>query len=91
MLLMAHSGRIERHRPGSAKDPLNQAAAAWRSAYRAACRHDGMPEDTQFAVFSAGNPFVQFVDKAATMLFEMQQQYAAGGYVGLTMKGNRAS
>ncbi len=84
---MTHSGRIEAYRPRSAKDPLNQAAAAWRAAYRSACRFDGMPEDTKFAVFSKDNPFVQFVDKAAAILFEMRAQHQAGGYVGLTMKG----
>lgn len=80
-----HSGRIEAHRPRSAKDPINQAAEVWRRAYRAACRHDGMPEDTRFAVFSGGNPFVQFVDRAAAELFARQREYAAGGYVGLEL------
>jgi hypothetical protein len=89
-LAVAHSGRIEQHRPLSSKDPLNQIAAAWRSAYRAACRHDGMPEDTKFAVFSGGNPFVQFVDRAAQMLMDARREYAAGGYVGLSMKSGRA-
>lgn len=78
-----HSGRIEAYRPKSANDPLNQAAAVWRAAYSAACRHDKIPEDIKFAVFSDQNPFVQFVDKAAKELFARRQEYAAGGYVGL--------
>ena len=82
---MAHSGRIERHRPNSPHDPLNQAAEVWRRAYRSACKHDGLPEDTQFAVFSKDNPFVQFVDKAAEEMFARKREYDAGGYVGLTM------
>ena len=78
-----HSGRIERHRPGSANDPLNQAAEVWRRAYAAACKHDGIAADAKFAVFSDGNPFVQFVDKAAAELFARIREYRAGGYVGL--------
>jgi hypothetical protein len=87
---MTHSGRIERHRARPANDPLNQAAFAWRSAYRAALKHDGMPEDTKFAVFSASNPFAKFVDLAFAELTRRQQEYAAGGYVGLRIEGGRA-
>lgn len=85
--MKGHSGRIERHRPHSPNDPLNQAAAVWRSAYRAARRHDGIDEDAKFAVFSDGNPFAQFVDKAAAELFQRRREYAAGGYIGLTIGG----
>lgn len=80
-----HSGRIERHRPTSPNDPINQALFAWRQAFRAACRHDGMPEDTRFAVFSDDNPFARFVDAAARELIARRAEYAAGGYVGLEM------
>lgn len=86
---MTHSGRIEAHRPRSKHDPLNQAALAWRSAYRAACRHDDLPEDTQFAVFSKGNPFVQFVNRGAMEFAERMREYQTGGYVGLTIKGGK--
>jgi hypothetical protein len=82
--------RIERHRPKSANDPLNQAAFAWRSAYNAACKHDGMPEGTQYAVFSDANPFAKFVDLAAKRFWACQREYETGGYVGLQIKGGRA-
>ena len=65
---------------------MNIAAEVWRRAYRAACRHDGMPEDTKFAVFSKENPFRPFVDIAAGEFFARKREYDAGGYVGLEMR-----
>ena len=55
-----------------------------RALWRSACKHDGFPEDTSFAVFSDDNPFVPFHDKALTELWAAKREYAAGGYVGLT-------
>lgn len=86
---MAHSGRIERHR-NSKHDPLAQAAWAWKRAYQAACEHDGIPTDSKFVVFSDGNPFRQFVDKAANEYFARRREYEAGGYVGLQIHQGRA-
>jgi hypothetical protein len=80
-----HSGRIERHRPRNPNDPLNQAAFAWRRAYEAACKHDGIPVGAKFAAFSAGNPFAPFVDRAAAEYFACKREYEAGGYVGLQL------
>ena len=86
----SHSGRIEAHRPKSANDPLNKAAFVWRRAYQAALKHDGLPEDAKFAVFSDSNPFVQFVDLAAKEMFARKREYDAGGYVGLQIKGGKS-
>jgi len=36
--------------------------------WRAACRHDGIPEDTKFAIFSDANPFAKEHNKWARML-----------------------
>ena len=35
--------------------------------WRAACRHDGIPEDTKFAIFSDDNPFAKEHNKWAMM------------------------
>ena len=79
------TGLIERHRPRSPNDPLNQAQFAWAAAWRAACKHDGIPETARFAIFSDDNPFVQFVDAGARELFARIAEYQSGGYVGLTI------
>ena len=47
------------------------------------CEEDGMPADTKFAVFSEGNKYLPFYNKALQELWEAQEQYKAGGYVGL--------
>jgi len=75
-----HSGRIER--AGGLKT-LAHAKWVWDSAYKSACKHDDIPEDSKFVVFSDDNPFRQFVDIAASQYFDMLAQYRAGGYIGL--------
>jgi hypothetical protein len=77
-----HSGRIE-VKPGL--QAIAGMKETWRKAYQAACKYDGMPEDTKFAAFSEGNPYVQFVDRAYTEYCSMIAEYQAGGYVGLRM------
>jgi hypothetical protein len=84
------SGRIEPYRPRSPNDPLNQAAAVWAAAWRAACKHDRIAETAKFVVFSDDNPFVQFVDAAAREMFARIAEYQSGGYVGLTINRGRA-
>lgn len=75
-----HSGRIEVR--GGLKE-IQAIRNTWRAAYQSALRHDGMPEDTNFAVFSADNPFVPYAEKAYSELCRMIEEYRAGGYVGL--------
>lgn len=87
---MTHSGRIERHRPRNPNDPLVRAAFAWRRAFEAACKHDGIAADSKFAVFSDSNPFAQFVDIAAREYMARKAEHAAGGYVGLRIEQGRA-
>lgn len=85
--MKAHSGRIE------VRPALRHIAAlrnTWAAARASACRHDGIPADAKFAVFSDNNPFVVFSDKAASMYFEAVQTYQSGGYVGLQIVEGRA-
>jgi hypothetical protein len=77
-----HSGRIE---VGQGKKVLAGLRFAWRRAFEAACKHDGIPGDAKFVEFSDDNPYRQFVDRAAQTYFETIREYQAGGYVGLTM------
>jgi hypothetical protein len=77
-----HTGRIE-IKPGlRAIDAVRQ---AWQSAFRAACRHDGIEEDSKFVVFSKDNPFVPYIDRAHQEYCNTVREYQAGGYVGLRM------
>jgi len=77
-----HSGRIE-VRPGL--KAIQGMKNTWAAAYKSACKHDGIPEDSKFSVFSDDNPFVPFVDKAFQEMCAMMTEYKAGGYVGLTI------
>jgi hypothetical protein len=53
------------------------------------CEADGIPPDSKFVVFSNDNKYVQFYNQAQKQLWEAEQQYRDGGYVGLTIKGAR--
>ncbi len=77
-----HSGRIE---IGPGREEISKAAFACQRAWQSACRHDHIDPRAKFVVFSAGNPFVQFVDRAWTIYRETLASYQAGGYVGLTL------
>lgn len=77
-----HSGRIE-VRPGL--KAIQGMKSTWAAAYKSACKHDSIPENSKFTVFSDENPFVPFVDKAYQKYCSMISEYKAGGYVGLTI------
>ena len=49
------------------------------------CEAEGIPADSKFVVFSNDNEFLPFYDKALAQLWQAQAEYAAGGYVGLTI------
>jgi hypothetical protein len=76
-----HSGRIET-RPRA----LAAAAFAYRRVWEAACKHDGIPTDTKFAVFSDGNPYTKFIDNAFAHYAACRREYESGGYVGLEIE-----
>lgn len=65
-------------------------AAVCRQLWTKACEFDGIESSASFVVFSEGNPFVPFREKAVTELMRAKQEYAAGGYVGLTIEGGKA-
>lgn len=75
---------VERERLASIA-AVDDLAATWRAAYHAALLHDGLAPGTTFAVFSASNPFVPFVDKAYRQFCEAAAACAAHGYVGLSL------
>lgn len=79
------AGIAERERLGSIAAVEDMAATA-AACYRSALAFDGMPADTAFAVFSPGNPFVVFLDRALAQFQEMAAGCAAHGYVGLSMR-----
>jgi hypothetical protein len=76
------SGRIER---GSGLKVLAGLRFAWKAAFAAACKNEGIDPTSKFAVFSDANPFRVFVDNAASEYFEAVRSYNAGGYIGLRM------
>lgn len=78
-----HGGFAERERLGSIR-AVEDMTATLAAIFQAALRHDDLPPDTKFAVFSPGNPFVPYIDKAAAQWHEMAQACAAHGYVGLS-------
>jgi hypothetical protein len=65
------------------------ATLAWarKRVWQDACKHDDIPPNSSFVVFSEDNPFVRFINLIQKRLNEAEAAYAAGGYVGLTMKG----
>mgnify|MGYP001587001318 CR=1 FL=1 len=64
-------------------------AATVRALYKSACKEDGIDSTSSFVIFSDGNKFVPFYNKAIGQLHEAQATYAAGGYVGLAIKPRR--
>jgi len=75
-------GFVEQERLGSIAAVEDMLVAA-SSAFRAACRHDDIPEDTTFAVFSDENPFVPFLERALVEYRKMAANVAVHGYEGL--------
>jgi hypothetical protein len=57
-----------------------------RKLWEAACKHDAIPPDSKFVVFSKTNPFASMLNQARIQVEEARIQYAAGGYVGLSMR-----
>lgn len=83
------SGFIAAERTGSLQF-LEDLSSACKSAYAAACKHDGIPLDTKFAVFSENNPFVPFINGGMTEYMQAKQDYFNLGYCGMTIKNGRA-
>ena len=77
-----HTGRIEIH-PGLRA--IANAKFAWQQAHKSACKHDGIPENSKFSVFSVDNPFVKFVDAGYREYCARVTEYKSGGYVGLKL------
>ena len=78
-----HSGRIE---VKPALRAIQGMKDTWAAAYQSACKHDNIPSNSKFTVFSDNNPFTPFVDKAYTEYCNMIAEYQTGGYVGLKME-----
>ena len=68
--------------------------AGWKATvahlWRKCCEYDSIAPESQFVVFSEGNPYSKFYDIAVRNLTEAREQYRVGGYVGLTIKQGRA-
>ena len=41
--------------------------------WRKACKHDGIPEDSSFVVFSEDNPYLTDYNKAATIVTKIMK------------------
>lgn len=59
--------------------------------WRQCCEADGINPESKFVVFSDGNKYVPFYNKTMTEYMEAVAQYEAGGYVGLRIKGGKAT
>lgn len=75
-----HSGRIE---VKPALKVLAGLQATYRAAWESACKHEGIPVDSQFVIFSNDNPFVPFYEKARSQYVNALIEYKSGGYIGL--------
>lgn len=64
-------------------------AATAKELWRKACEYDGIPPDAVFVCFSKENPYADFYNRVMGQLQEARQQYAAGGYVGLSIRRKR--
>ena len=69
---------VERERIGSIQ-AVEDMAATVHAVYQSALKHDGLPVDTTFAVFSDDNPFVPFYEKALEQFREMASACAVHG------------
>ncbi len=56
-----------------------------RQLWAKCCEHDGIEPSAKFVVWSDDNPYVKFYNQAYRQLQEARQQYADGGYVGLSL------
>lgn len=50
------------------------------------CEHDEIDPTAKFVVFTDDNPYIPFYNRALLQYREARQQFADGGYVGLTIK-----
>lgn len=64
-------------------------AAASARLWELACAEEGIPADTVFAVFGDDNRAARLLNQVRRQLVEARGQYAAGGYVGLSMGRGR--
>jgi hypothetical protein len=83
------SGFIAAERTGSLQF-LEDLLLTCKSAFEAACKHDGIPSDTKFAVFSKDNPFVPFVNSGMAEYMQAKQDFFNLGYCGMVIKNGRA-
>ena len=58
---------------------------AVRQLWAKCCEAEGIPADSKFVIFSDDNKFKPFYDQAVRQLQQARAEYAAGGYVGLTI------
>jgi hypothetical protein len=60
-------------------------AATVKACWARACEADGIPVDSVFVVWSEGNKFAPFYDRAMAQYLAACCEYEAGGYVGLRL------
>ena len=53
-------------------DIYDKRAAAWRAAWKKACKHAGVPADSKFVVFDPSNPYAEKVNQAAIALQQVE-------------------
>lgn len=82
---MATQENLNKHMVKTITGWANTARVLWLKA----CEFDGIAPESKFVVFSEGNKYAKFYNQAMTQLFEARQQFADGGYVGLTVSGAR--
>ena len=58
-------------------------AATVKACWAAACKADDIPVDSTFVVWSDGNKYAPFYERAMTQYLEACAEYEAGGYVGV--------
>jgi hypothetical protein len=80
---------VERERK-SGLEYIADLQATVRQIYQSACKHDGLPEDTKFAIFSKDNPFVPFYEKAISQSRDAMREYSEHGYCGMQIVNGRA-
>ena len=80
-------GKIEQR----GREHIASLQSAISDLWQAMCKEDGIEPNSMFIVFSDGNTFTPFYDKAVQQLQEAKIAFQpGGGYVGLRIKNGKA-
>jgi hypothetical protein len=65
---------------------LARLRATVKACWARSCEADGIPVDSSLVVWSDGNKFAPFYERAMTQYLDACREYEAGGYVGVRIQ-----